>query len=99
MPHSNYPSRAPAGLILTGGGSKLAGLEALAHSVIRIPTRVGEPMGVYGITDILHDPAHATGVGLLLWGTRNQGKPAWEAKKKSGVMGSFLTVLKKFFGV
>jgi len=99
MPDSNYASLAPAGLVLTGGCAKLSGLEALARTTVRMPTRIGEPMGVYGITDILHDPAHATGVGLLLWGNRNQGKPAWEAKKKSGVMGGFVSLLKKFFGV
>ena len=99
MPDSNYASLAPAGLVLTGGGAKLAGLEALARSTIRTQTRIGEPMGVYGITDILHDPAHATGVGLLLWGVNNQGKPAWETKRQSGVFGGFVGVLKKFFGM
>lgn len=99
MPDSNYASLAPAGLVLTGGTSKLAGLESLARSTIRTQTRIGEPMGVYGITDILHDPAHATGVGLLLWGIRNRGKPAWEAKRSSGVFTGFVTVLKKFFGL
>ena len=99
MPDSNYASLAPAGLVLTGGGAKLAGLEVLARSTIRTQTRIGEPMGVYGITDILHDPAHSTGVGLLLWGIRNRGKPTWEAKRQSGVFGGFVTVLKKFFGL
>jgi len=99
MPDANYASLAPAGLVLTGGGSKLAGLEALARSTIRTQARIGEPMGVYGITDILHDPAHSTGVGLLLWGIRSHGKPTWEAKKRSGVFGGFVDVLKKFFGV
>jgi cell division protein FtsA len=99
MPDSNYASLAPAGLVLTGGCSNLAGLEALARQTIRIQTRIGEPMGVYGITDILHDPAHSTGVGLLLWGTRNHSRPAWEAQKKTGVFDGFMTVLKKFFGV
>ncbi len=100
MPDSNYASLAPSGLVLTGGASNLAGLEALSKQTIRIQTRIGEPMGVYGITDILHDPAHSTGVGLLLWGTRNHGRPTWEAQqKKSGVLNGFMTVLKKFFGV
>jgi cell division protein FtsA len=100
MPDSNYASLAPSGLVLTGGASNLAGLEALSKQTIRIQTRIGEPMGVYGITDILHDPAHSTGVGLLLWGTRNHGKPTWEAQqKKSGVLNGFMTVMKKFFGV
>ena len=98
MPDSNYSSLAPAGLVLSGGGSKLAGIQPLAKTVIRIPTRLGQPMGVYGITDVLHDPANATGVGLLLWGVRNHDKPAWEAKRKSGVFGNFVSLLKKFIG-
>ncbi|MBM3142758.1 MAG: cell division protein FtsA [Chloroflexi bacterium] len=99
MPDSNYASIAPAGLVLTGGSSNLAGFEALAKATIRIQARIGEPMGVYGITDILHDPAQSTGVGLLLWGTRNHGKPTWEAKKRNGALDGFMTLLKKFFGV
>jgi cell division protein FtsA len=99
MPDSNYASLAPAGLVLTGGCSNLAGLESLAKQTIRIQTRIGEPMGVYGITDILHDPAHSTGVGLLLWGTRNHGRKAWEAKKKNGALDGFMALVKKFFGV
>ena len=98
MPDSNYASIAPSGLVLTGGCSNLAGLESLAKQTIRIQTRIGEPMGVYGITDILHDPAHSTGVGLLLWGTRNHGKPTWEAKKRNGVLDGFMSLVKKFFG-
>ncbi len=99
MPDANYNSLAPAGLVITGGGAKMAGLQALSKQVIRIPTRIGQPMGVYGITDILHDPRNATGVGLLLWGQRNQGKPAWESKQKGGMMGNFLGMLKKFIGM
>ena len=98
MPDTNYNSLAPAGIVFSGGGSKMAGLQDLAKSVIRIPTRVGQPMGVYGITDILHDPANATGVGLLLWGIRNQDKPAWDAGKKSGIFSNIVGMFKKFIG-
>lgn len=98
MPNSDYASLAPSGLVLTGGSSNLPGLDILAHSALRIPVRIGQPMGVYGITDILHDPSYATGVGLLLWGIRNQGKPVWQAKRQSGVLSTFFTLVKKFFG-
>jgi len=84
MPESNYASPA---------------LEALARTTLRIPIRIGQPMGVYGITDVLHDPSNATGVGLALWGVRHQGKPAWEDQtQKSGTLSGFVSVLKKFFG-
>jgi cell division protein FtsA len=99
MPDTSYASLAPAGLVMTGGGSKMNGLEALARATIRIPTRIGEPMGVYGITDVLHDPANATGVGLLLWAIKTGGKPTWEAKAKpAGSVNNVMGMLKKFFG-
>jgi len=99
MPDTSYASLAPAGLVMTGGGSKMNGLEALARATIRIPTRIGEPMGVYGITDVLHDPANATGVGLLLWAIKTGGKPTWEAKAKpNGSVNNVMDMLRKFFG-
>jgi len=97
MPNSDYASLVPSGLVLTGGSSNILGLDALSRSALRIPIRIGEPMGVYGITDILHDPAHATGVGLLLWGVRNQDKPTWQAKNQSGALNRFIGLVKKFF--
>jgi cell division protein FtsA len=99
MPDSNYNALAPAGLVISGGGAKMVGLEALARSTLRIPCRAGQPMGVYGITDILHDPANATGVGLLLWGVRNHGRPAWDASNKSTPMNGFFSLVRKFFGL
>jgi cell division protein FtsA len=56
-------------------------------------------MGVYGITDVLHDPANATGVGLLLWAIKTGGKPTWESKAKpAGQVNNVMGMLKKFFG-
>jgi len=35
--------------------------------VLRMPARIGVPRGLYGLSDILANPAYATGVGLLRW--------------------------------
>ena len=67
---SDYQREVPAGLVLTGGCANLKGIAQLAHEVLALPVRVGAPEGVYGIADVLPDPAFATGVGLLLWGSR-----------------------------
>lgn len=78
LPGSDYVKDVPAGLVLTGGSSNLAGIEALGEEVLGLPVRVGVPTGVYGIADVLPDPAYATSVGLLLWGTRRQeGEESW----------------------
>jgi len=80
LPGSDYVRDVPAGLVLTGGSSNLPGIAALGQEVLRLPARVGVPTGVYGIADVLPDPAYATSVGLLLWGTRRQeGEEGWRA--------------------
>jgi cell division protein FtsA len=80
IPGTNYVKEVPCGLVLTGGSSNLLGIETLGQDVLGIPVRVGVPAGVYGIADILPDPAYATSVGLLLWGTnKHEGEQSWQS--------------------
>jgi len=78
MPSSEYEKLVPDGIVLTGGSSNLAGIEALGRNTLQLPVKVGVPSNVRGIADTLHDPAYATGVGLLLWGAKHKGKPGWQ---------------------
>jgi cell division protein FtsA len=80
MPRSEYEELVPAGLVLTGGSSNLAGIEALGRDILRLPVRVGVPTSMSGISDILRDPAHATSVGLLLWGMKHEGRQLWKSR-------------------
>jgi cell division protein FtsA len=89
MPSSEYETLVPAGLVLTGGTSNLAGIATLGRDILRLPVRVGIPTDVHGIADMLQDPAYATSVGLLLWGTKHNGKKKWA----SGIFGSALRSL------
>jgi len=57
-----------AGIILTGGMTKLKGMRELAQAIFSgMPVRVGYPENVNGLFDELKDPAYATVVGLLLY--------------------------------
>ena len=58
------------GLILTGGGSNLMGIDALGREVLKIPLKISAPLNVYGAGDQLNDPAYSTAMGLLCWGIR-----------------------------
>jgi len=73
LPRQELASLIPAGLVLTGGTANLPGIEAVAEDVFREPVRVGAPQDVYGLADILYDPAYATSVGLLKWGAKKAG--------------------------
>ena len=61
-----------AGVVLTGGASKVPGCAELAESVFNMPVRIGTPQNVSGLMDVRDNPVFATGVGLLLHGQRQR---------------------------
>ena len=72
--HSGYEDRVAAGLVLTGGASRMEGAEELAEEIFHMPVRLATPTGVSGLSDVVNNAIHATVVGLLLYG--NQADPA-----------------------
>lgn len=56
-----------AGIVLTGGASKVRGAQELAERVFRMPVRIGKPQNVIGMPGIVDNPIYATGVGLLVY--------------------------------
>jgi len=98
MPTSDYNNLAPCGLVLTGGTANLAGLDELGLSMLRIPVRKGRPlnMGIYGISDILHDPSYATTLGLILWQVRGKEGSALQVKN-AGIWGNFVSLFRRLF--
>ena len=60
----------PAGFILTGGSVVMDGITDIAESVFNVPVRIGEPNRIGGLKDIVRNPAYATGVGLVIFGSK-----------------------------
>lgn len=54
-----------AGVVLTGGTAMLRGIRELAEQIFDLPVRVGRPLAVDGLSEVVHHPRFATGVGLL----------------------------------
>jgi cell division protein FtsA len=95
MPQSDYRKLIPAGLVITGGGANLPGIAELGEKIARMPVRIGRPSPLAGVSDMLTNPAYATGVGLLLWKMRNQetNNPA----ARESVIRKLLTQMFKLF--
>jgi len=81
---SGFEDMVPAGIVLTGGTSKMEGVVELAEEIFHMPVRVGCPQMVQGLTDIVRNPIYATSVGLLQYGMEHQGEPGSLAAGKSG---------------
>lgn len=73
---SGFEDLCAAGIVLTGGTSKMEGAVELAEEIFHMPVRLGAPTGVTGLRDIVNNPIYATGVGLLNYGVeqRNTGQ-------------------------
>jgi cell division protein FtsA len=74
-----------AGIVITGGGAKLSGIDLLAEQVTGWPARVGMPRNLHGLTDLLIDPAYATSVGLLQWAVNEAEASSWHRAPKASL--------------
>ncbi|MEX0901007.1 MAG: cell division protein FtsA [Gammaproteobacteria bacterium] len=73
---SGFEDLCAAGIVLTGGSSKMEGAIELAEEVFHMPVRLGVPQYVTGLSDVVRNPIHATGVGLLLFGAQSAARRA-----------------------
>ncbi|MDZ7749337.1 MAG: cell division protein FtsA [Halofilum sp. (in: g-proteobacteria)] len=69
---SGFEDLCAAGVVITGGSAKMEGAVDLAEEVFHMPVRLGLPQGVSGLVDVVRNPIHATGVGLLLFGREHE---------------------------
>jgi cell division protein FtsA len=95
-----HSTRLPAGIVLTGGGSLLAGTADLGREVLQMPVRVAVPGGVGGLTDGLIAAPFATSIGLLEWAARivTSSEPTrYESAPAGGAMGRVRDFFKGLF--
>ena len=86
---SGFEELIAAGIVLTGGSSKMEGAVELAEEVFHVPVRLGLPQYVEGLSDVVRNPIHATGVGLLLYGKEAAQARADRSAAKVGISGVF----------
>ena len=101
MIRKDYLKHLGGGVVITGGGSLLPGTLELAQQIFGLPTRLGYPIPVGGLTGEYNSPMYSTAVGLVLYGFENTevagpGRPA-ARKNRDGVGSRFREWMKEFF--
>ncbi len=89
---SGYYNLLPAGIVLSGGGSQLAGAADLCRQVTGMPTRIGSPRDVGGVADTLRSPVYSTAVGLVQYGAHHHQQSRQVAKENT-----LLSKIQRFF--
>lgn len=79
---SGFDEFLTGGVVLTGGTTLLEGMAELGEQIFSMPVRIGYPVGVGGLVDVVHSPAFATGVGLVLYGSRMADQRTLSAPQK-----------------
>ncbi len=77
---SGFFKHLSAGIVLTGGSSQMRGVVELAEEIFRMPVRLGIPERIVGMRDVVCNPIHATGVGLLLYAQEQQKNDPHQSK-------------------
>ena len=94
---SGFENLVAAGMVLTGGTSKMEGVVELAEEIFHMPVRIGSPQNVRGLTDIVDNPIYSTGVGLLLYGMQQLSEGSLSGKTAKGDGRSFMETVKGWF--
>jgi len=102
-------SKLPGGVVLTGAGALLPGIDDFAKEALQLSARVGKPSGFGGVSDQVESPAYATAIGLMLIdldhgaaarGQHSHGSTNSTSSKAgdmvSGVTGKITGILRKF---
>jgi cell division protein FtsA len=87
---------AVSGAVVTGGSALLDGVADSAESVLNLPVRIGRPSRIGGLVDVVNNPMYATGVGLVIYGAKNQTVKKFRIRD-SNIFNTIINRMKKWF--
>jgi len=99
---AGYDGMLVAGGVLTGGTSLLPGMPEVAEQVLNLSVRLGRPLGVGGLRDIVQNPMYSTAVGLIVHSVSQEnefevvGAGGGKSKKPSRWMGGMVFKMKSW---
>lgn len=85
-----------SGVVITGGSSLLEGVVDIAEAIFDLPTRIGRPMGIRGLVDVVNNPMYATAVGLVLYGARTQPRRKFRIRDRN-IFNRVMARMKRWF--
>lgn len=72
MEEFGFPNVPPAGIVLSGGGALMPGIDRVARRVFSAPIRIGSPKGVDNLPSGMESPEYGSSIGALLWVGKNE---------------------------
>ena len=99
LKRAGFDRKLPEGIVLTGGGAKMRGIDGFAKKILEASVKIGE-IGDYsgGVADAIKKPEYATAIGLAMIAMEGGGAiKTPKSKKKTGKKEKKEGFLRKFF--
>jgi cell division protein FtsA len=61
----------------------MEGMSELAEQIFNLPVRIGTPIGIGGLVDLVNSPIYATGVGLVLYGSKSKDQSRFKVGERN----------------
>ena len=61
----------------------MEGMPELAEQIFNLPVRRGTPIGIGGLVDLVNSPMYATGVGMVLYGSKSKSQSRFKVGEKN----------------
>ncbi len=97
MIKSGYDDLVISGVVVTGGSSLLPGVPEIVEQVFNMPSRIGYPINIGGLKDIINSPMYATAVGLVLRGVNSQQREKKFRIRDTNIFNKVISRMSKWF--
>ena len=86
-----------SGVVVTGGSAELPGVTEMAEQIFNAPSRLGYPLGIGGLAEVVNKPMYATAVGLVLYGAKRIKEGKKFRIRDSNIFGRVMDRMKRWF--
>lgn len=92
---SGFDELIASGVVITGGATIMEGMSEIGEQIFELPVRIGSPVGIGGLIDIVNSPMYATGVGLVLHGFNSQSNGKFNGGSGNRVFKGFFSRMRE----
>jgi len=97
MLRSGYDELVTSGIVITGGSALLPGVPEIVEQVFNMPARIGYPVNIGGLKEIVNSPMYATAVGLVLYGAKEKKRKKEFRIRDTNIFNRIVSRMKRWF--
>jgi cell division protein FtsA len=94
---SGHQDKINSGVVITGGSSELPGVPEIVEQIFNAPARIGYPVGINGLVEVINKPMYATSVGLVIYGSKSGKKNKKFRIRDANIFNRVIGIMRRWF--